>query len=493
MFNKKKIAIIGAGPGGLAAGMILAHRGHSVQIFERRPEVGGRNSPLKVQGYTFDVGPTFVMLPQAFADIFSLSGRIYEKELDIKQLNILYRLRYGNGKDFVVHYDKTELKKEFDRVFPGEWSGYEKWFKFHKIKTERVIDCLKMPYQTPWSYFNSKIIKAFRYIQAHRSVMSVLSDFFQSEDLKWSMAFQAKYLGMSPWECPGTFTILPFMEHAYGIAHYRGGVHQLSQVMARILKEEGGVIHLSRQVNKILTHNGRAIGLELADGEKILADEVIMNTDFAYGMKSLLNEEDRPSFNNDKLAKMSYSCSTFMLYLGIDGTFDLPHHNIFFGSDYRRNLDEISKLKILPQDPAFYLQNACVTDKTLAPPDKSTIYVLVPVPNLSANIDWQKEKQSYRDLIISKIEQRTEIKDISKRIEVERIITPLDWRDQLHVHEGAVFNLAHAVSQMLYLRPHNKFNDLDNLYLVGGGTHPGSGLPTILESGRIAADLISSS
>ncbi|MEI7511606.1 MAG: phytoene desaturase family protein [Candidatus Peregrinibacteria bacterium] len=489
--QKKKIIIIGAGPGGLSAGMILAHRGYDVEIFERHDEVGGRNAPIRINGYTFDVRPTFVMLPQVFADIFSLAGRDYYRELDIIPLETLYRLRYSDGRDFFVHAEKSALKKEFDRVFPHEWSGYERWFAFHQKKHERVIDCLGMPYQTWWSYFNLKILRALPYLQVHRSVMSVLGDYFQSEDLKMSMAFQAKYLGMSPWHCPGTFTILPFMEHKFGISHYRGGVNQLSQVMARIFQEEGGKIHLSTEAKQIIINDHKAVGVELQDGRTVMADEVIMNADFADGMQRLIPEVSRPSYTDEKLAQKEYSCSTFMLYLGVDKKYDIPHHNIFFGAEYKKNLEEISDAKVLPQDPAFYIQNACITDSSLAPEGKSTIYVLVPVPNKEANIDWTVEKEKYRDLIIQKIEQRTELKDISKHIEVERIITPDDWKNDMYVYRGAVFNLAHTLQQMLYLRPHNKYDDIDNFYIVGGGTHPGSGLPTILESGRIAADLIS--
>ena len=387
--------------------------------------------------------------------------------------------------------DKAALKEEFDRVFPGEWLGYERWFAFHQTKHERVIDCLRIPYQSWYSYLSPRLLRALPYIQAHRSVMSVLGDYFVSEDLKMSMAFQAKYLGMSPWKCPGTFTILPFMEHAFGVAHYRGGVHQLSQVMARICREEGGTIHLSTEVKRVIIDGDKAIGVELFDGREVLADEVIMNADFTDGMHRLVPEVNRPSYTDQKIANKVYSCSTFMLYLGVNKRYDIPHHNIFFGSEYRKNLSEITDEKVLPQDPAFYVQNACVTDSSLAPEGKSTIYVLVPVPNKEANIDWSVEKEGYRELIIRQIEQRTEMKDIREHIEVEHMITPDDWERELYIHQGAVFNLAHTFGQMLYLRPHNKFDDLDHFYLVGGGTHPGSGLPTILESGRIAADLIS--
>lgn len=491
MKKQESVLIIGAGPGGLSAGMVLAHRGYQVTILERRGDVGGRNAPIHAEGYTFDVGPTFVMLPQLFEDVFRLAGRDYHKELTSIPLDPMYRLRYSDGRDFVVYNDKKKLEAEFNRVFPGEWAGYQRWIQYHEKKFNRVIDCLRIPYMTPLSYLNPKLLRALPYLQAHRSVMSVLGDYFQSEDIKMAMAFQAKYLGMSPWECPGTFTILPYMEHAFGISHFRGGIHQLSQAMARIAKEEGAMIHLNTEVANILTGDKKITGVRLQNGETLTADHVVMNADFAEGLTRLMDESARPSWTNKKLERAAYSCSTFMLYLGVNKRYNFPHHNIFFGANYRKNLEEISVDKVLPQDPAFYVQNAAIADPSLAPEGKSTIYVLAPVPNLEANIDWATATKSYRDLLINKMMERTEMKDLDQHIEVERVITPTDWKNDLHVYRGAVFNLAHTVGQMLYKRPHNRFENANNLYIVGGGTHPGSGLPTILESGRIAADLIS--
>jgi phytoene desaturase len=487
---QRHIIVIGAGPGGLSAAMILAHRGHRVTVLERAADVGGRNAPIHVDGYTFDVGPTFVMMPQLFEDVFRLAGRDYYRELKSLKIDPMYRLRFSDGRDFTVYNDKQKLEAEFNRVFPGEWAGYQRWFAYHQKKFNRVIDCLRIPYMKPWSYLNPKLLRALPYLQAHRSVMSVLSDYFTSEDLKMSMAFQAKYLGMSPWDCPGTFTILPYMEHAFGISHFRGGVHQLSQAMVRIVREEGGDIRLHTEVTKLVTSGKRITGVQLLNGETLTADEVVMNADFADGMTRLLDEGARPSWTNKKIERSAYSCSTFMIYLGVNKRYDIPHHNIFFGENYRQNLREISETKVLPPKPAMYVQNASMIDPSLAPAGKSTIYVLVPVPNLESSIDWTTAKQSYRDLVIAQLMERSEMKDLDQHIDVERVITPLDWKQDVRVYRGAVFNLAHTINQMLYRRPHNRFDDLENLSIVGGGTHPGSGLPTILESGRIAADLI---
>lgn len=490
--SAKKIIIIGAGPGGLAAAMILAHRGHQVMVLERADVIGGRNAPMRINGYTFDVGPTFVMLPQVFTEVFAMTGRKLSDYVEFISLDPLYRLRFGDGADFLVHYDKTKLRAEIANKFPGNEVGYDRWFAYHQKKFDRVYNCLTVPYQTPLSYLNKKLVRALPYLQANRTVWGVLGDTFTDDRLRMAMAFQSKYLGMSPKACPGTFSILSYTEHAFGVHHPRGGVHKISEAMAKVATEDGAEIRLNTNVKRVLTSQGRATGVELDNGTAINADEVVMNADFADGMTRLLDESDRPRYTNAKLRKMQYSCSTFMLYLGVDKKYDIPHHNIFFGRDYEQNLREIFDTKVFPSDPSFYIQNASTTDPSLAPAGKSTIYVLVPVPNLTGQVNWDAKKKEYRDLIVQAIMEKTELKDLAEHIEIERIITPQDWQDKVHVYQGATFNLAHTLNQMLYLRPHNSFNNLKHLYLVGGGTHPGSGLPTIVESGRITADLIGS-
>jgi len=489
MTNKKKVIIIGAGPGGLSSGMILAYRGYDVSVYEKQGYIGGRTSPHKEGNFLFELGPTFVMLPQIFEEVFSLAGKKLSNYVQLKQLETMYRLHFSDGRDFHVYFDKQKLKQEITRLFPGDEKGYSRYLKEQKNKFDKMYPCLKIPYLTPLSYFNSKLLRALPSMQIFKTLYQVLSDYFSNKDLRISMAFQAKYLGMSPWACPGPFSILSYMEHAFGIFHPMGGVHKLTEVMAKVLQENGGKLKLNQGVRKILIENGKAVGVQLESGEEERADVVVMNTDFAKGMIDLVEEKARPSWSNHKLIRSPYSCSTFMLYLGLKKLYNFEHHNIIFANDYKKNVDEISE-GILSKDFSLYIQNTSVTDPSLAPAGKSAIYILVPVPNLIAGIDWEKEKTTFRDLVLTKIERDTEMKDIREQIEVEKIITPLNWQDDKYVYRGAVFNLAHTLGQMLYLRPHNKFEDIPGLYIVGGGTHPGSGLPTILESARITADLI---
>lgn len=488
--KSKKVIIVGAGPGGLSAGMILASKGLDVLLIEKENHVGGRNAHLKIGDFTFEIGPTFIILPQVFQEVFALAGRKIENYLDFQKVDPMYRLRFSDGKNFFVHNDKEKLKTEIEKLFPGEQVGYEKWLKKHKEKFEKTYACLKVPYLHFYNYLRYKLLRALPVMQLHKSVSGVLENYFKTKEMLMATGFQAKYLGMSPWSCPGAFSILSYSEHAYGIYHATGGVHKISEAMAKIIDECGGKIEFGTVVKEVIINKGIASGVLLSDGRKIEADDVILNADFAHAMLHLVKESERPSYSDQKIKKMKYSCSTFMLYFGLKKKYDIPHHNIFFGKDYRLNIEDIFGGKGMPDDPAFYIQNPVVTDSTLAPEGKSTMYVLVPVSNLESDFPWQEKKLELRNLIVSLIKKRAGLEDIEENIEVEKIITPQDWQETFNVYNGAVFNLAHNINQMLYLRPHNRFNNVKNMYLVGGGTHPGSGLPTILESGRIAAELI---
>ncbi|RJP58067.1 MAG: phytoene desaturase [Candidatus Auribacter fodinae] len=485
----KKIAIIGAGPGGLTAGMILAKNGFNVEIFEKESVVGGRNAPICLDGYTFDTGPTFLMMHFVLEEIFKMTGRKLSDYIEIKQLNPMYRLKF-NDLEFLPSNNAKEMKKQIDHHFPGNESGYDKFLEQIQLQYEKMYDCLKMDYSNFSKLYCSNMLKALPYLKLGKSLYNNLGRFFKDEKLKLSFTFQAKYLGMSPWECPAAFTMIPYVEHRYGIYHVTGGLNKISLAMKKVIEELSGKVHLKTKVKQLILEKKTVKGLVLENGSKVYADEVIVNSDFAYSMSNLVEEGILKKYSKEKLKDKRYSCSTFMLYLGLDKKYDIPHHNIFFANDYRQNIQDIFHSTKLSDDMSIYIQNASVTDPTLAPEGHSTIYVLVPVPNNKSSIDWEKEKESFKNKVLERIVQKTEMKDFKAHIKVEKIITPADWQNNYNVYLGATFNLAHNLTQMLYFRPHNKYEELDNCYLVGGGTHPGSGLPTIYESGRISSELI---
>lgn len=489
--NRKKVIIIGAGPGGLSAGMLLAHHDIDVQIYEKKDRIGGRNAAMHLGEYVFDLGPTFFLMKDVLEDLFQRTGRSLSAYVELRELDPMYRLRFSEDMVFYPTRDPARMAAELERVFPGSHEGYQRYLKKEKKKYEKLIPCLAMPYSTLADMLSWQFLSSIPYLDIHKSVFGVLGRYFADDHLKSAFSFQAKYLGMSPWEAPGLFSILSFIEHGGGVFHVTGGLSQLSAAMAKVIEEEGGTIHLSAPVRKVLIENGKAVGVQLEDGSEQRADDVVINADFAHAMTQLVDQQHRRKYTDQALARKEYSCSTFMLYLGVDKVYgDLEHHSIIFADDYKANIADITRNGVLSEQPSFYVQNPCVTDHTLAPEGKSTLYVLVPVPNNTSGIDWKKEAGPMRDKIITMMETRGGYHDLRSHIEVERMITPQDWEDKADVYNGAVFNLGHQLKQMLMFRPHNKFEEFKNCYLVGGGTHPGSGLPTIYQSALISSSLL---
>ncbi len=490
MINKK-IIIIGAGPGGLAAGMLLAHQGYNTTIYEKQEYIGGRNSSFKLGDYVFDLGPTFFMMKDVLESIFHTIGKNMEDYFEIKHLDPMYRLKFNGERELYPSQNKEKMEQTLEAFAPGSFKGYLKYLKKEEKKYSKLIPCLSMPYGKLSDYISWQLLSSLPYLDAHTSLYKVLGRYFKNPDVRIAFTFQAKYIGMSPWSAPGIFSIISYIEHGDGIYHVTGGLNQLSQGMSKAFQEEGGTVRTSTQVEEVLIQNKKVVGVRLKNGKEVKADYVIINADFAQAMKTLIPAEHRKKYKDAVLEKKKYSCSTYMLYLGVNKTYpDIPHHSIIFADDYKKNVEEITNTKILSDDPSIYVQNACVSDSTLAPKGKSTLYVLVPVPNNKSHSDWNQGKMPFRDKIINLLETRGGYKGLKNSIEQEKIITPFDWEQEKDVFKGATFNLAHNMGQMLYFRPHNRFEEFDNCYLVGGGTHPGSGLPTIYESGRISANLI---
>lgn len=488
---KKKVVIVGAGPGGLSAGMLLASKGYDTTIYEKESNVGGRNSFFQLGDYCFDIGPTFFMMKDVLENIFEKTGKQLEDYVEITRLDPLYRLNYSNGKELYPSPDKEKMKQTMESFSPGSFQGYLRYLGKEKKKYDKLIPCLSIPYGKFSDFLSMHLIKALPYLDAHTSLYNVLSRYFQDPMMRLAFTFQAKYIGMSPWSAPGTFSIISYIEHGGGVYHTTGGLNKLSSGMAKAFTEFGGKIMLSSPAKKVIVEQGKASGVLLSDGSVENADYTIINEDFAHAMTNIVDSKDRKRWTNQVIASKDYSCSTYMLYLGVNKEYnDIAHHSIIFADDYKKNVDEITIQKVLSEDFSVYVQNASVTDKTLAPKGKSTIYVLVPVPNNKSGIDWEKEKPDLRNRVLDMLETRGGYKGLRDNIEEELIVTPKDWEEKHSVYLGATFNLGHSVNQMLYYRPHNEFEEFKNCYLVGGGTHPGSGLPTIYESGRISAELI---
>jgi phytoene desaturase len=485
----QRVLIVGAGPGGLAAALLLAKEGLEVTMVEKQPRVGGRTSVIESDGYRFDLGPTFFLYPQILEEIFSAAGRDLHQEIPMQRLDPQYRLIFGAGGELQCTSDVERMVDQIARIAPGDAPQFRRFMTDNRVKLEKFAPCLQSPFPGWTSLLQARLLAVLPYLKPWKSLHAELAGYFRDPRLQLSFTFQSKYLGMSPFQCPSLFSILSFLEYEHGVWHPIGGCNALTQGMARVATELGVRIRLNEPVEEILFEGRRAVGVRTTSGE-LRADAVVMNADFGYGLTRLVPNRLRRKWTDETIARKRFSCSTFMLYLGLEGRFDeLAHHNIYVAENYRQNLNEIENLHVLSEDPSFYVQNPCRTDNTMAPPGHTALYILLPVSQQHPNIDWNRERDRYRQLALRQI-AKLGLHDLQSRIRFERVITPADWEHQAGIYRGATFNLAHNLGQMLHLRPRNRFEEFDRMYLVGGGTHPGSGLPVIFESARISSRLL---
>ncbi|MEM9184861.1 MAG: phytoene desaturase family protein [Planctomycetota bacterium] len=500
----KSVIVVGAGPGGLAAAMLLAKAGVRVTVVESQPFVGGRTSTLKspyqeTRGFRFDRGPTFFLYPRILNEIFDACGYDLIAECPMERLDPQYRLVFGAGdRADQAHLDATpdveRMEQEIARISPADAPGFRRFLTDNRAKLDNFQPILEEPFYKLTDFLRPNVLRSAPLLRPWRKLYGEVGRFFKDPRLNLAFTFQGKYLGMSPFQCPSLFSILAFLEYEYGVFHPIGGCGRVSTRMAEIVTELGGEVRTAEPVEALLfdqdTKRGdRVVGVRTPRGEQ-RADAVVVNADFAAAMHKLTPDAKRRRWTDAKLAAKKYSCSTLMFYLGLEGTQpELPHHTIYLSSDYQRNLEDIERGRPLGDDPSIYVQNACVTDPSLAPEGHSTLYVLVPTANNAAAIDWQAERDRLRPVVFEQLEKMG-VPDARRRVRVEHVIAPSDWQDDHRIYRGATFNLAHSLDQMLYWRPHNRFEDFGGTYLVGGGTHPGSGLPTIYSSARITVETL---
>ena len=471
--------------------MLLQSAGCDVTLLEARSRVGGRTSSHEEDGYRFDNGPTFFLYPEILESIFEATGYSLRDEIELLKVDPLYRVHYGDGTMLDATDDITELARRVGEICPEDAAAVPRFFADNDAKFKAFVPFLQKAFLSGRDLMDPDLIRTLPQLAPWRQLEAELERYFVDERVRMAFSFQALYLGMTPRSCPSMFSILPLIEYRYGVYHPRGGCGAVMDTMARVATEIGVDVRVNEPVTGIDFDGRRATAVHTGRG-RYDADAVVINADFAHTMKRLVPNELRRRWKDSAIEKKRYSCSTFMMYLGLEGEMpDMPHHNVYVPDDYQQHLSDIDAGIDMTPDPAFYAQNGCLTDPTLAPPGHSTLYLLMPVAHErdASAIDWTAELPRYRKLAREQL-ARIGFEDLERRTRYERILTPTSWREDFRIHRGATFNMAHNFGQMLNFRPHNRFEDLDGVYLVGGGTHPGSGLPTIFESARITTRLL---
>ncbi len=495
--QSKRVVVVGAGPGGLATAMLLARSGVQVTVVEKHGRAGGRTATLEQDGFKFDIGPTFFLYPRVLKEIFADAGYDLDREVPMVRLDPQYRLVFGDGGPGGAQHgaridataDITEMEKQIAAISPGDAAEFKNFLTHNRKKLESFLPVLESPFESWRDLMKPELMKLLPLMKPWLSLDGDLRSHFKDERIRLGFSFQSKYLGMSPFRCPSLFSILSFLEYEHGVFHPIGGCGAVTAAMARICKELGVEFRMEEPVEEVLVEKGRAVGVKTARST-LVADAVVMNADFADAARKLIPAKHRNKWSDKKIESKKFSCSTFMMYLGIEGRYDdIAHHTIYLAENYKQNLSDIEDLHRLSENPSFYVQNAGVTDATLAPKGMSTLYVLLPVTHETGWIDWKVETAKFRELALQQI-ARIGIKDIEKRIVTEKIMTPQGWGEEFGLYKGATFSMAHSLDQMLHLRPHNRFEDVRGMYLTGGGTHPGSGLPVIFQSARISSSLL---
>ncbi|HEX2528884.1 MAG TPA: phytoene desaturase family protein [Geminicoccus sp.] len=485
--KRARVAVVGAGPGGLSAALMLARAGVEVTVFEKAGQVGGRTRTIEAPGgYRFDLGPTFFLYPRVLREIFAACDADLDRMVELKRLDPLYKLIFESGGELRASADPERLQQDVAALSPHDAGRIQAYLADNRRKLTAFRPILERPFTKLTDFLAPDVLASLGKLRPFTSVDQDLRRHFDDPRVRLAFSFQSKYLGMSPFRCPSLFTILSFLEHEHGIFHPMGGCGAVSEAMKTLAERMGVRFMLGTDVDHIEYRSDKPVAVH-AKGSRHEADSVVIGADFVGNIRKIVPERYRARWSDAKIERARLSCSTLMFYLGIEGGVDgLDHHTILLAEDYERNIKEIED-GILPMQPSIYVQHAGFTDPGMAPPGHTSLYVLVPVPNLRAGIDWPAVLPSYRQHVFERL-RRMGLEDLERRIRFERVVTPQQWQAEYAVGQGATFNLAHDLLQMLWFRPHNRL--APGTYLVGGGTHPGSGLPVIFEGARITTKLL---
>ena len=483
----KKIAVIGSGVAGLTAALRLQKDGYQVTIYEMRHEVGGKMNQIKGKGFTFDLGPTIVMMPHIYKEVLEYTGVNPDDYIEYQLLDPMYRITFWDATTMDAHTELTKLIEDLesrgDEVAKGYLKYLDKTYEKYLVAKDHFIE---KSFRSWKDFYNIKTLRQALKLKTFDSAHHTIKKFVKDEKVQKALAFQTLYIGISPKKGPSIYTIIPMIETLYGVSYSRGGMYSYAKALEKRFLELGGTIKFNHPVEEIIIENKITQGIKVK-GKTIQADAVVCNADFPYAMNNLIKDKKyKGKYTEKYINNLDYSCSVFLMYLGINKKVNLKVHNLYFGSDFDENLNEIFRGD-LPEDPAYYIYSPSQIDPSVAPEGKEALYILVPVPELkTSRFTWNDEIiKNYRDKMLTKLSKIEGLEDIKKQIEFEEIMTPIRFQNELNAQFGATFGLAPTLRQSNYFRPRNVYPYAKNLYFAGSSVHPGAGVPIAITSGKL--------
>ncbi len=484
------ITVIGSGFGGMVAAIRLQAQGHNVTILEKRDKPGGRAYVYEQDGFVFDGGPTIITAPWLIRDLFELCGKRTEDYVQLVPVDPFYNIRFEDGSVFHYNGDRERLLQEISKFNPDDVAGYMRFLQ----ATERIYKTGFELIDKPFTRFTDmlRVVPDMMRLRSHKSVAQFVNSYIKDERLRQVFSFHPLLIGGNPFQTTSIYALIHKLEQESGVWFAMGGTGALVRALVRLFEEMGGTLKLQTEIEEIVVDERTrlATGVRLKTGEIQMADAVVSNADVAFTYLNLVPARFRRKHTDRHVKKARYSMSLFVIYFGTNRRYEnIAHHEILMGPRYQGLVDDIFRRKHLPEDFSLYLHRPTATDASLAPAGCDSWYVLSPVPHLGGQTDWTKRAKSYRDSIIKYLEERY-LPDLSKHIVTEHRIDPLYFRDELNSHLGSAFSVEPILTQSAWFRPHNRSEDIQNLYFAGAGTHPGAGLPGVMSSGKIVADMI---
>jgi phytoene desaturase len=479
----RRAIVVGAGLGGLAAAIRLAARGWSVAVYDKNPQVGGRMSTVTAGEYSWDAGPTLIMMPEVLDDLFRVAGRRLADYVTLRRLDPCYRVVFEDGDHLDVTGDLPRMVANVEAIEPGAGRRFLAFLSRAEILARRTRSAIvERTFAGLPDLVNPRVLASLLRARPFGTVASEVAAHFTSAALRRAFSFQTLYLGTRPDRTPAAYVMIPFVELALGVHYPMGGPRQIARALARLAGELGATVTLDSPVHEIVTEGQHAVGVRLGDGRTERADVVVANAEWGYVQRELLG-------GGERVTGRDYGCSGVLFLLAVRGRVDGPHHTFLLSRDFDGNLADLFERRCLPEHPSVYVSRPTATDPALVPDGIELLYVLVPCPTLESGVDWERELPGFRKTVLDRL-SRIGLDGVEERIVAEATLTPAAFGRRYNLTHGSAFGLAATLFQSGPFRPPIRSRRYRGLYHVGASSHPGGGVPIVLLSGRMAVEAI---